>query len=143
MARPVENGERPVVGVASRLPEEVLAPLLWGLEEEGIPFEVVSGNGLPGVSAARRAAEGSRLGVGVSVSSEVVIHHRDLPEGAPLFRVALSGLGAAGLRRMGVNAARLVKGAPLELSPDTAAGAEAVLSRLVEDVLHLVMERKP
>lgn len=111
--------ERPAVFVfaSNPLEEEVISHILCGLEEEGIPCQLQERpNGVAGLLA-RQAAESSSLNVGIGVNSStrnVVLHHRDLAEGAPLFSLSLEEYQSPEhLRRLGANAARLVKGDPL------------------------------
>lgn len=96
-------------------------PLLWGIEEEGVPFEVQAVTTAESVAElAKRAALNSALNVGIAVDErgEIALHHRDLPVGTPLFSLS----GALGdpvkLRRLGVNAGRLAKVQPLVLNDD-------------------------
>lgn len=87
-----------------------------GLEEEGIPCRVKE---VPGDSAHALAAAASRessLGVGVGVvsaSREAVLHHRDLPDTRRLMALKGETFDTGPLRRVGTNAARLVKAIPL------------------------------
>jgi hypothetical protein len=93
-------------------------PLVWGIEEEGVPYEI---RGVvqdePATELAKKAAQNSALNVGISVTDkgEVVLHHRDLPTGMPLFALSLRALQPEQLRRLGTNAGRLTKGQPLVL----------------------------
>jgi hypothetical protein len=59
----------------------------------------------------------------------VALHHRDLPADQPLFVLRLREVGAAELRRLGVNAARLVKSEPLVLRNQPEAQPESRRSR--------------
>lgn len=90
-------------------------PVLWALEEEGIPFEIREVSNGPIVDLAKQAADGSPLNVGIYVGEkgEVILHHRDLPTGTPLFSLTIKPWQPISLRRLGINAARLVKGQPL------------------------------
>ncbi len=105
---------------------EWVEPLLWGLEEEGIPAELYYDARGSVEAAARKAARSSPLNVGVAVDAmakTAALHHRDLPEDRPIFRIAPSSFGALELRRLGANAARLVKGDPFLFSnPDRPTG---------------------
>lgn len=110
--------DRPVVLIFSSGPvsTKTLDPILWGLEEEGIPAlqQVVPGG--PVELTAKQAADLSPLGVGIGIERDeqtVVLHHRDLPAGRPLFRIGKEVDRAEKLRILGVNAAHLVKGDPL------------------------------
>jgi hypothetical protein len=68
------------------------------------------------VALAKEAAQMSPLNVGIGVDGRdgtVALHHRDLPEYEPLFVLKATEVESRELRRMGINAARLVKGEPL------------------------------
>lgn len=90
-------------------------PVLWGLEEEGIPFEIREVNNGTVVDMAKQAADGSpfNVGIGVGKNGAIVLHHHDLPTEAPLFSLTFGSGLPVSLRRLGTNAARLVKGLPL------------------------------
>ena len=105
--------------------EEAYQPILWGLEEEGIPFEIHDAPAGAVRDLARQAAHGSPLDVGIAigVNGEVVLHHRDLPAEAPLFSLAMKTLPPGHLRRLGMNAARLVKRQPLVVEDEPRAVA--------------------
>ncbi|MBI5014453.1 MAG: glycerol dehydratase reactivase beta/small subunit family protein [Deltaproteobacteria bacterium] len=110
--------EKPAVWIfaCAPVPTGVVSAILWGLEEEGIPAEVREVPPSRAKTLAKQAAVGSRLDVGIGVSGfekKVVLHHRDLPDSAPLFDLAIEGPGYESLRQVGANAARLVKGDPL------------------------------
>jgi hypothetical protein len=109
-ARPVVNLITSGETAAARLPAICL-----GLEEEGIPWRQRSMNAGTDLTAmAKQAADLSRLNVGLAIGADtVVLHHRDLSRSTPLFTLSGPALTAQGLRRLGANAARLVKGNPL------------------------------
>ncbi len=94
-----------------------IEPVLWGIEEEGVPHEI---RGVvlakPITELAKEAAQNSALNVGIAVNEagEIVLHHRDLPVGMPLFAFS-AGILPQQLRRLGTNAGRLAKGHPLVL----------------------------
>ncbi len=97
------------------VPQSVVEPILWGLEEEGIPAEVQRTDNAPATHLAKRAADGSPLGVGIGINVidlMVTLHHRDLPEDGPLFSLAAEDMNPTSLRLLGANAARLFKGDP-------------------------------
>jgi hypothetical protein len=101
-----------VIGAAS---EPQIDAVVNGLEEEGIPFWVESVRG-DIIQAARAGALASPLNVSVGIDGNqktAVLHHRDLPPGEPLLQIAPEAFTAEELRRLGTNAARLVKGNPL------------------------------
>jgi hypothetical protein len=98
------------------VPEDAIGAILLGLEEEGIPAEVGIVSGGSAESIAKQAADGSRLNVGIGIDGTgqtVVLHHRDLTADSPLFTLAADEYHRTHMRRLGVNAARLVKGNPL------------------------------
>lgn len=127
------GGPRPAVRVlVLRVKDIDLQPVFWGLEEEGIPFDVQEVSQGKAVALAKEAAQMSPLNVGICVSGTeqtIVLHHRDLPADQPLFVVSLSQVAANDLRRLGINAARLVKTEPLVLKNDAVADAPAKNSR--------------
>ncbi len=95
-----------------------IEPVLWGIEEEGVPYEMLGV--VPAESAtelAKKAAQNSALNVGIAMNEagEIVLHHRDLPVGMPLFAFPPEVLRPQQLRRLGTNAGRLAKGQPLVL----------------------------
>ncbi|MFC6718082.1 glycerol dehydratase reactivase beta/small subunit family protein [Natrialbaceae archaeon GCM10025810] len=86
----------------------------YGIEEEGVPWDVDHGHDGNGVDVAYRAATDSALKIGVSVTtdSRIVVHHRQLPSDDPMFDVLEVTPETA--RRLGSNSARLAKGTPLK-----------------------------
>lgn len=110
--------QRPAVWlfVLQPVPEETIMPILWGLEEEGIPAELREETSGTAEILAKQAADASPLNVGIGISGnemEVVLHHRDLRVEAPLFSLGPMDLNPTVLRILGVNAARLFKREPL------------------------------
>ena len=100
-------------------PSRVLTEIALGLEEEGIPVEFFPSRGASYLSESKEAAMASRLNVGIGLdwaSKRIALHHRDLPLQAPLFDLSGEAEIVGSLRRMGANAARLVKGDPLLLN---------------------------
>lgn len=112
-----DNLDRPtiVIGVTSltTTDSQRLQPLLNGIEEEQIPFSIAEVQVADVVSRAYQAALSSRLSVGIAYEQQrYVAHYKNLPEQAPLFDVTLAT--PADLRKLGANAARLVKGIPFK-----------------------------
>jgi hypothetical protein len=108
----------PCVKIYVRRPvtAEVIPLILLGLEEEGIPAEIQDLETGTAKSIGKRAAQNSQLNVGIGLDGPakiVVLHHRDLPEGKPLFLYQQDAFQARAFRRLGANAARLAKGNPL------------------------------
>lgn len=106
------------IWVLPLLPEEMVSPIFRGLEEEGIPARLDEKENRSAVALAKAAADCSMLNVGIGITNnEVVLHHRDLPRPEPLVVLGSEEMTRGNLRRMGANAARLVKGNPL-IMPD-------------------------
>jgi hypothetical protein len=114
--------EQPAVWIvkARSASAESFQSILWGLEEEGIPYQVREAGDGPPVALAKQAADSSPLNVGISVGGrgEVILHHQDLPVETPLFKVTTEVGRLVQLRHLGINAARLVKGQPLVLGDE-------------------------
>ena len=89
-------------------------PVLSGIEEEGIPWEISPLQAEEAAALAYAASSESRLGVGVGVgASSVALHFEKLSEGQPLFLLPAEA-GEQQLRALGANAARLVKKLPFK-----------------------------
>ena len=148
---------QPLVPILTQGPvvQPVVEALLWGLEEEGIP--TITGPTEEGSinRAAKEIAQLARLNIGIGVSAEqVVLHHRDLPTEEPLFTQAISGGSTAAFRRIGANAARLVKGNPLLFAEETEAELHpprsqaeapvdpALVERIVREILKQLSPRR-
>jgi len=114
---------KPVIWILATepAPEEAIGCILWGLEEEGIPAKIREVRYGPAETIAKQAADSSHLNVGIGVDGNeqvVVLHHRDLPGEKPLFSLGAKEFQSTQLRRLGANAARLVKGNPLLFQDD-------------------------
>jgi len=146
------EGSRPSVRVLALQARNIdLQSVFWGLEEEGIPFDVQEVAHGGAVALAKEAAQMSPLNVGIAVNGvegSVVLHHRDLPADQPLFVINLRNAPPRELRRLGINAARLVKAEPLLLKDEpvseppppsrgnhTANVSDEVVERIVQSVL--------
>lgn len=104
---------RPTIYVTKLAPEAPLEMILYGIEEEEIPYEEVVTTKLSIIPAAYELAANSPLGVGIVVDQQqAVLHFKNLPPATPLFRVAVTE--ADQLMALGANAARLVKGIPFK-----------------------------
>lgn len=100
-----------------------LREVLYGIEEEQIPYESTEIPESDTIKRAYEAAESSRLSVGLAFDQEkVVVHYRDLAEDQPLFITNRTD-GQAMLRQLGNNAARLVKGVPFKNDKDKIGGS--------------------
>lgn len=95
--------------------EEYLRQVELGLEEEAVPSELTMRPGENASQLAHEAAVASPLGTGVGVGKDgVAVHYKHLDQESPLFFVPEDQLGSNESRRLGVNAARLVKGIPFQ-----------------------------
>lgn len=122
--------------------EAKLREVQAGIEEEGIPCAWYVGAGDAGSLAYRGASE-SQLGVGVGISAEYMsVHSRKLPEETPLFVLA-DGNNSAAWRRLGCNAARLVKGTPFkELVAGKAGRDDDDIRNWLAAVIREIIEQK-
>jgi len=142
-----EDDDRPVVWILVTKPasEEAIECILWGLEEEGIPAKVREVQYGSAETIAKQAADSSHLNVGIGVDGNgqvAVLHHRDLPEEKPLFSLGANEFQSAQLRRLGANAARLVKGNPLLFQDDDVHCVETEREdRLQEDQVEKISTR--
>ncbi len=99
----------------------LLLPVLCGIEEEQIPAEVGEATRGGAAELADEAAHASALNVGIAFdgeAGEIALSHRDLSGRPPLFLLTRADFTPLALARLGKNAARLVKGDPLEFEPD-------------------------
>lgn len=114
--RPVEM-ERPTIKVftsADHGRQDALRQLQYGIEEEGLPYEVKIGSDEDAVDLAWDASRQSRLEVGLGLDSDtMVLHFGKLEASKPLFKIPARAPYEA-VRAMGANAARLVKRLPFK-----------------------------
>jgi hypothetical protein len=110
-------GPRPAVLVYRHpgAPAPVLRQVCAGVEEEGVPTDVVDVPGPDDATALGHAAAGESplgVGIGLDASGAAVVHHGTLPERMPV--TATSARAApSDWRRAGRIAARVVKHLPL------------------------------
>ncbi len=88
--------------------------LLYGIEEEGIPYFLKKKEEQSAVELGYQAALDSRLSVGIGVGNNdhIVLHYSKLEKEEPLFQIDLKNNYQQGI--LGANAARLVKGIPFK-----------------------------
>ncbi|EGT3617028.1 glycerol dehydratase reactivase beta/small subunit family protein [Clostridium sp. LIBA-8841] len=89
--------------------------ILWGIEEEGIPFILKNKDLNDAKELANLAANDSKLSVGIGINNQgdISLTIDKLKEEDPLFFINLEQ-GCKSLRSLGANGARLVKGMPLK-----------------------------
>ena len=92
----------------------ILKELCHGIEEEGIPYEVVYKEGTNSVYLGYEACRSSILGVGLGITeSSITLHYEKLEEASPLFIVEVN-FSLENIRSLGANSARLVKRMPFK-----------------------------
>lgn len=94
---------------------EILDQICYGVEEEGIPFQIQKVAGSDSVDMGYKASLNSILGVGIGVSSEkIVLHYEKLSPDMPLFEISTKE-DICKIRAIGTNGARLVKRMPFNI----------------------------
>lgn len=89
-----------------------LEEILYGIEEEGLPWTVIGSKERSSKVLGNIASESSKLGVGIGIGIDgVTLHYDKLEEYKPLFTYPLSSTRKA-FRMLGMNGARLIKGEP-------------------------------
>ena len=92
--------------------EDILKPVLYGIEEEGLPVAIESHSGTH-MTLADLASRNSALSVGIGVDDEaIVLTYKNIPTDQFIYRLTGYAQYPDSLRTLGVNAARLVKGNP-------------------------------
>ncbi|KRM24169.1 hypothetical protein FC90_GL000645 [Latilactobacillus graminis DSM 20719] len=105
--------KKPEIIIASGIDDTLIQPLLYGIEEEEIPFRFAEIDGQTTVERAYQSAIESQLSVGLAYDRDYTyLHFKNLPAAEPLFKVAINRPDQ--LDRLGANAARLVKGVPFK-----------------------------
>ena len=143
--------ERPCIHIALAAGADaaLVRALEIGAEEEGVPCRLMPSNEAAALTAAHEAALSSRFGIGLGLDrGAIVLHEMHMPAAQPVLRFELGGRAVAACRAMGANAARLLVGRPLHLSPlpEAAAGAGAasptltVATRPVEPAVEMDLE---
>lgn len=89
-----------------------LSNILWGIEEEEIPYILIQSEDTDAKIMGSTASKSSKLGVGIGIrEKEVTLYQEKLEMDKPLFRYDLDSDENI-LRAVGVNGARLIKGNP-------------------------------
>ncbi|MBO3444136.1 glycerol dehydratase reactivase beta/small subunit family protein [Clostridium sp. CCUG 7971] len=88
--------------------------ILWGIEEEGIPYKVESKEKDTSNNLSHEASLKSRLGIGIGISKDKIsLTTSKLDKNTPLISIELNH-DYSKLRNVGANGARLVKGIELK-----------------------------
>jgi hypothetical protein len=94
--------------------QEHFVDLLYGIEEEGLPFTICNQGEEDAFSLASMASEVSLLGVGIGIdSNNIVLHHERISSKEYLFSVNMSDSEII-KRELGECSARLVKMIPFK-----------------------------
>lgn len=103
--------------------------LLYGIEEEGIPFNLEMKQIDQAVELGYQAALSSRLGVGIGIGDDgqMILHYTKLRKDEPLFRIDQKNIYKQGV--LGANAARLVKGIPFKSFEEITEEAEITVPK--------------
>ena len=100
-----------VIYTADGISEIELAPLLYGMEEEGIPWYIEGKDEQTELELADLASQDSALAVGVGVTGETIaLTYKNLPADKFIFRLFNYKCESKALRILGCDAARLAKG---------------------------------
>ncbi|WP_194191516.1 glycerol dehydratase reactivase beta/small subunit family protein [Clostridium chrysemydis] len=104
-----------MVFLNEKVEEETILEVLYGIEEEGIPFALKKEIDDDSKKLAHLASNRSKLSVGIGIDSKgnISLTTDKLKEDSPLFINSLKN-GESTLRSLGANGARLVKGMPLK-----------------------------
>jgi len=151
-----QDSERPAVWLWMLAPvsERSMNPVLWGLEEEGIPVRIQEFSAGSAHDLAGQAAQGSPLDVGIGLDEherQAVLLHRDLIKEKPLFLLQDDDFHPVQLRRLGTNAARLVKRQPLVLGKvppgnvakeNSSKPSEDEIEALITHIVNLILDNR-
>lgn len=101
--------------VKNAVPKDVLTEVVLGIEEEGLPYNIEEKDQNTALHLAYKAAETSRLGVGIGIDgNDIVLHFIKLKENEPLFSIKAENNTEENYRSIGANAARIVKRMPFK-----------------------------
>ncbi|MEW9124618.1 MAG: glycerol dehydratase reactivase beta/small subunit family protein [Thermotaleaceae bacterium] len=117
--------------------------LLWGIEEEGIPFDVIEKSNGTALELSYLAAEDSSLNAGIGIGEDgfIVLHYAKLSIDKPLFTISQESNSKL-QRALGANAARLVKGIPFKsLTNDHKLEKDAIENKELKTIISQVIEK--
>lgn len=99
--------------------QEAIQDLLFGIEEEGIPFSLETrGTDEDILRMADEASHASALSVGVGCTADtLVLSYQNLPPHQFIYGLRSYKQAQQAMRALGANAARLVKGNPFKTDP--------------------------
>lgn len=98
----------------------MIQEILFGIEEEGIPYQVEQNLKAEAQQLAFKASQQSKLSVGIGFKDNcVVLHQRNIPENLFIYRIQdINQVSSDSLRTFGINAARLVKSIPFRVNQE-------------------------
>lgn len=90
----------------------LIKPIFWGIEEEGIPFEIFEMGEKNSDVLGYEASKSSKLGVGIGIDDNyITLYYEKLKLGEAIFKYKILS-DEEKIRSLGTNAARLIKGNP-------------------------------
>lgn len=99
--------------------DERLKNILWGIEEEEIPYILEESSERDGKMLGSMASKSSKFQVGIGIGErDITLYHGKLDVNKPLFRYSIDS-DMDILRALGVNGARLIKGNPFIFPENT------------------------
>ena len=94
---------------------EFVKEVIYGIEEEGIPYEITEEEFSDVIKKAYEESFNSSLSFGIALNDEkAAFHFSKLEEEKPLFLVNIKSMDKKDLRAYGSTAARLIKGIPFK-----------------------------
>lgn len=116
--------------------------VFFGIEEEGISYNIQRKDDEDAVKLAYLACDQSSLGVGIGIdNTSIVIHYRKLKKDKPLYKISTSSNHIL-MRALGANAARLVKRIPFKNLEDCEIEKDTHLSNEnLEDQIRAIVQR--
>ncbi|WP_418963877.1 glycerol dehydratase reactivase beta/small subunit family protein [Cetobacterium sp.] len=95
--------------------DDNLKNILYGIEEEGIPFVVEDRKEMDSDVLGNEASQISKLDVGIGIGiNSITLYHEKLEFGKALFKLTLKEKRER-YRALGINSARLIKGVYFKL----------------------------
>lgn len=93
----------------------LIKSIFWGIEEEGIPYQVFDVKHNDSDNLGYEASKISRLGVGIGIDDNyITLYYEKLKLGEAIFKYKTTSNEQI-LRSLGTNAARLIKGNPFHI----------------------------
>ncbi|TCO77962.1 glycerol dehydratase reactivase beta/small subunit family protein [Marinisporobacter balticus] len=124
------------------IPIEKFKEIMWGIEEEGIPYSIHAKEARKAQALAYEACEESVLGVGIGIDGEdIVLHYIKLKKDEPLYQISTSADRLL-MRILGGNGARLVKSIAFKTLEDYEVEKEIdVREKSLEEEVRIIVER--